>query len=335
MKEKPFGNKLYVLIANRFVTVITLLLFSVSTVFALPLGQQVVSGQATFNTQGANLTITNSPSAIINWQGFSINANEAVRFAQQNSISAVLNRVIGQDPSLLLGLLQSNGRVFLVNPNGILFGQGARIDVNGFVASTLNISNQDFLAGKYNFTAGSIAGSIENQGTITTPAGGKVYLIAPDIENSGLINAPGGDVVLAAGRSVQLVDALDPDMAVVVSAPADKALNLGQILARSGKVGIYGGLIEQKGVVSANSVVRDETGRIFFKAKNDIILDAGSVTSADGPQGGEIRIQSETGTTLVAGTVTASGHIPSSATAEDSSSAPSLLMEEGQGGGGR
>jgi filamentous hemagglutinin family protein len=291
--------------ASKLFSFIASVLFSVNMAFALPTGQQVVNGQAAFNTQGGNLTITNSPNAIINWQGFSINANEVVRFIQQSSASTVLNRVIGQDPSRILGLLQSNGRVFLINPNGILFGQGARIDVNGLVASTLNISNQDFLAGRYNFTAGAVAGSIQNQGTITTPEGGKVYLIAPDIENSGLINSPKGEVLLAAGHSVQLVDSLDPNIAVVVSAPENKAVNLGQILAQSGKVGIYGGLISQKGLVNADSAVVGENGRIFFKASKDVTLDAGSVTSA---RGGTIKVlgDMENGTVRVSGALDAS-----------------------------
>ncbi|MHB8093263.1 MAG: two-partner secretion domain-containing protein, partial [Syntrophales bacterium] len=295
------------MIANKLFSVIALIFFSAGAVFALPAGQQVVNGQASFTTQGNNLTITNSPNSIINWQGFSINNNEAVRFIQQHGSSAVLNRVTGQDPSRLLGLLQSNGKVFLINPNGILFGQGAKIDVNGLVASTLNISNQDFLAGKYNFTAGTVAGSIQNQGIIATPEGGKVFLIAPDIENNGIINSPKGDVILAAGHSVQLVDSLNPDISVVVSAPENKAVNLGQIIAQSGKVGIYGGLISQKGAVNADSAVVGENGRIFFKAKKNITLDAGSTTSANGIQGGQIKIQSE-GTTLVSGTVTAAGN---------------------------
>jgi filamentous hemagglutinin family protein len=295
-------------IANTLVSVITLIFFSAGAVFALPAGQQVVNGQAAFNIQSGNLTITNSPNAIINWQGFSINNNEAVRFIQQSSTSAVLNRVIGQDPSRILGLLQSNGRVFLINPNGILFGQGARIDVNGLVASTLNISNQDFLAGKYNFTAGAVAGSIQNQGTIATPEGGNVYLIAPDIANSGIINSPKGDVILAAGHSVNLVDSIHPDIAVVVSAPENTAVNLGEILAQSGKVGIYGGLISQRGLVNADSAVVGENGRILLKASKDVTLDAGSTTSANGPQGGQITIQSQSGRTLVSGTVTATGN---------------------------
>jgi filamentous hemagglutinin family protein len=293
----------------KLVSFVTLLLFSSQTVFALPSGQQVVNGQAGFSTQGNSLTVTNSPNAIIQWQGFSIGANEAVRFLQQSASSAVLNRVIGQDPSRILGLLQSNGRVFLINPNGILFGQGARIDVNGLVASTLNLSNADFLAGKYNFTSteGAPAGALRNQGTIATPSGGKVYLIAPEVENTGLIHTPQGEVILAAGRSVHLVDGANPDIAVVVSAPQDAAVNLGQVIARSGQVGIYGSVISQQGDVSADSAVIGENGRIFFRASNNITLGAGSTTSANGPEGGQITIQSETGTTLVSGAVAARG----------------------------
>jgi filamentous hemagglutinin family protein len=305
MKANPCRKKRLFLIACKIVYVSTLILFSAGNVFALPNGQQVANGQASFNTQGNNLTITNSPNAIINWQGFSINNNEAVRFIQQYGSSAVLNRVIGQDPSRILGLLQSNGKVFLINPNGILFGQGARIDVNGLVASTLNLSNQDFLAGKYNFTAGTVAGAIENQGTITTPAGGKVFLIAPDIENSGIINSPQGDVTLAAGHSVYLVDSLDPDISVVVSAPANKAVNLGQIVAESGKVGIYGGLISQKGIINANSAV-SEGGRIYLKATKAIELADTSVITADGTKGGKIiAMTAEDG--KISGTLTGRG----------------------------
>ncbi len=305
MKTNRFRKRGLFLMANKLVSVIALIFFSAGNAFALPAGQQVVNGQASFVTQGNNLTITNSPNAIINWQGFSINNNEVVRFIQQYGSSAVLNRVVGQDPSRILGLLQSNGRVFLINPNGILFGQGARIDVNGLFASTLDIGNQDFLAGKYNFTAGAMAGSIQNQGTITTPAGGKVFLIAPDIENSGIINSPQGDVILAAGHSVQLVDSLDPDISVVVSAPENKAVNLGQIVAQSGKVGIYGGLISQRGIVNADSAV-SEGGRIFLKATKAIELADTSVISADGAKGGQIIVKTEENG-QISGTLTGRG----------------------------
>src|SRR3954469_16190436 len=97
----------------------------VGTAVANPTDPRVLLGGATFNNQGNTLTITNTPGAIINWGGFSIGTGEVTRFVQQNGSSAVLNRIVGQDPSLILGALQSNGRVFLVNPNGVVFGAGA------------------------------------------------------------------------------------------------------------------------------------------------------------------------------------------------------------------
>ena len=136
------------------------------------------------------------------------------RFIQQSQASAVLNRVVGQDPSSILGALQSNGRVFLINPNGILFGQNSIVDVAGLVASTLNLSNADFLAGRLRFTEVTGAGSLVNQGNITTGQGGNVYLVAPDVTNSGIITSPKGDVILAAGNSVELVNPGTPNLRV-------------------------------------------------------------------------------------------------------------------------
>jgi filamentous hemagglutinin family protein len=261
---------------------------------ANPVGPQVINGQVGFSSQGNVLSVTNTPGAIINWQSFSINPGEITRFIQQNPNSGVLNRIVGQDPSQILGALQSNGRVFLINPNGILFGQGAQIDVNGLVASTLNISNEDFISGKLNFKAGDKAGNLKNQGAITTPAGGQVYLIAPNVENSGIITSPKGDVMLAAGHTVQLVDSMNPDLRVVLSAPEHEALNLGTIIAQGGKTGIYGALIKQRGIVSADSAVVGENGKIVFKASKETILDAGSKTTARGAgKGGEVQVLGE------------------------------------------
>jgi filamentous hemagglutinin family protein len=285
-------------VASLLVATMTVLatLGCLSTMPALanPLGPQVVNGQASFAQQGNTLAITNSPNAIINWQSFSIHSGEITRFIQQNPNSSVLNRIVGQDPSLILGALQSNGRVFLINPNGIFFGQGARVDVNGLVASTLSLSNQDFLAGKMNFTAGGKSAGIQNQGAITTPNGGQVYLIAADVQNSGIITSPRGDIVLAAGHTVQLVDSANPDLHVVVSANESKAVNVGQIIAQGGKIGIYGALISQRGIVSADSLVVGENGKIVFKASRDTLLEGGSRTSATGAgKGGDIRILGE------------------------------------------
>jgi filamentous hemagglutinin family protein len=260
--------------------------FACGPAWANPGGAQVVNGQVGISNSGNVLTITNSPGSIINWQSFSINPGELTQFLQQNANSSVLNRIVGQNPSQIFGALQSNGKVYLINPNGILFGSNARVDVGGLVASSLDISNSDFLSGKGNFSGTTQAGAVTNQGSITTPSGGQVYLIAPHVENSGIITSPQGEVLLAAGHSVQLVDGGDPNLQVVISAPADSALNLGQVVARGGKIGIYGALVNQNGIVSADSAVVGENGKIVFKASQTTTLAGNSRTTATGSGSG-------------------------------------------------
>lgn len=273
---------------------------------ANPTGPTVVNGTATFQQSGNLLQITNSPSAIINWQAFSIPVGEVTRFNQQSAASAVLNRVTTQNPSSILGALQSNGRVFLINPNGILFGASAQVDVAGLVASTLNLSDPDFLGGRLRFTAAPGAGSIVNQGAITSAPGGHVYLVGPAVTNSGVITSPKGEVILAAGNSVDLVDPQTPNLRVEITAPDNQALNLGQITADAGRVGIYAGLINHSGTIRADSAVATADGKIIFRATKNATLESGSVTTANGPAGGKIEIQAGD-TTLVAGTVEAKG----------------------------
>lgn len=283
--------------------------FAISPAFANPNGASVVSGQVGFSAVGNTLTVTNSPNAIINWQQFSIQPGEVTRFVQVNAQSAVLNRVVGQDPSQILGSLLSNGRVFLINPNGIVFGQGSVIDVAGLVASTLKLSDEDFLAGRLRFTDGVGAGSINNQGSITTPTGGKVYLIAPDIRNSGIISTPQGEILLAAGHSVNLMDAANPDVQVTLSAPDTQAVNLGTLMARSGKIGVYGALISQQGTIDANTAIAGENGQILLKASREVTLDGSSMLSVRG--GGSIKVLADMdhGQVHVDGTLDASAPV--------------------------
>jgi filamentous hemagglutinin family protein len=289
------------------ITVALACVFAAGEVHANGTNPTVVAGQASFSTQGSTLSITNSPGTIVNWQGFSIGPGEATRIIQQNAASSILNRVIGPDPSAILGTLISNGRVFLINPSGILVGQGARIDVAGLVASTLNLSNQDFLAGRLNFISNPLAGRVENQGSITTPSGGSVYLVGANVSNSGIINSPQGDVILAAGQSVKIFDSSTPGVRVELTASDNTAVNLGEILAQSGQVGIYGAALRNSGVINADQVGRDAAGKIVLRAKQDVTLDAASRLSANGEQGGIITVQSDAGTTLASGTIEAKG----------------------------
>ena len=230
--------------------------------YANPTGGSVVSGHADITTSGKTVSVTNTPGTIINWQGFSIAADELTRFIQQSANSAVLNRVVGQDPSSILGRLQSNGRVFLINSNGIVFGAGARIDVGGLVASSLDLSDADFLAGRMRFAGPASSGALSQLGSINTASGGQVILIAPRVENAGVISAPQGEIVLAAGQSVQLADTANPALRVTVTAPAGEVLNLGKLLADGGRIGIHAGLIGQNGTISADRAELGPAGEV-------------------------------------------------------------------------
>jgi len=263
---------------------------------ANPLGPQVVAGTAAFVQTPNTLTITNSNNAILNWQQFNIAANEAVRFNQLSATSSVLNRVIGNDPSAIYGQLSSNGRVWLINPAGILVGPNARIDTAGFVGSTLNLRNEDFLAGKLTFGASGgnndNAGSITNQGTITTPDGGSVYLIAPNVSNEGVITTPKGETILAAGQTVTLIDTATPGVNVKITGAEGNATNLGSIVAEAGRIGVAGVLVRNGGHLNASSVIK-EGGRIFLKGSKKIELTETSRIEADGTKGGSIVAKTE------------------------------------------
>jgi filamentous hemagglutinin family protein len=283
--------------------------FSAGTALANPTNGVTAYGTpATITNPAANvLNIqTYSPQTIINWGSFSIQVGELTRFMQPSALSAVLNRVgVGASPSAILGALESNGRVFLINPNGIVFGAGAQINVAGLVASTLNLSDADFLAGRMRFADG-LGKSVVNEGNITTGAGGSVYLVGSAVTNSGIIASPQGEVILAAGNSVELVNPGTPNLRVEIAALDHEARDLGEIIADSGRIGIYAGLISHSGAIRADSAVATEDGRIVLKATKNATLEAGSVTTANGPAGGSVTIQSGD-TTLVAGTVEAKG----------------------------
>jgi filamentous hemagglutinin family protein len=278
--------------------------------WALPQDANVVNGQVTITQPSAGaMNINASNGAIINWRQFSIGSGETARFIQPSAASAVLNRVTGRDASHLLGQLQANGKVFLINPNGIVIGGGARIDTNSFVASTLDIADADFIAGKLRFFDAGRAGGIQNAGVITTAPGGRVVLIAPTIENSGIIHAPDGKILLAAGHKLE-VASLDLDgIRFEIQAPSDSVLNLGQLLADNGAVSAFASTVRQSGVVRADRLALDADGSIVLAGSAEVTLTAGSVTQANGTNGagGNILVQSSDGTTRVAGTVSAQG----------------------------
>lgn len=290
---------------------VALLAIATTSEAQLPVAPTVINGNATIATVGNAMKITNSPNAILNWQGFSIGATNSVYFQQHDASSQVLNRVVGNDPSRILGSLASNGRVWLVNPHGVLFGQNARIDVAGLVATSLNISNADFLGGRYAFARpdSQPAGEVVNQGEIRTSFGGRVWLLGDSVRNEGVVETPGGRIVLAAGRSLELVDSGLPNLVVRVSAAESAAINLGSLLASDGgKVDVYGRIVNQQGIIRADSLGVDAAGMITLRAQDELTLGDTSQTSASAlgsGSGGMVVAQSESGTTLLTGAVSA------------------------------
>src|SRR6516165_161604 len=172
--------------------------------FAGPTGGAVVEGSAGISQVGTTTNINQSSNkAIINWQGFSIAPQETVNFNQPSSAAATLNRVIGNEKSIISGALNANGQVFIVNSAGILFNKSAEVNVGGLVASTLDVSNQDFMAGNYRFS-GTSAASVVNQGKIHAGQGGYVALLGKTVSNDGVISATLGTVAMASGNKITL-----------------------------------------------------------------------------------------------------------------------------------
>jgi filamentous hemagglutinin family protein len=248
------------------------------------------TGTASFNQVGNVLTVTNSNGAVIDWKQFNIAAGETTHFAQTSASSSVLNRVLaGGGLSAIYGTLSSNGRVWLVNPAGIMVGPGGQVNVAGFVASTLNISNADFLAGRHLFINDGTAKDVVNQGTITTPAGGSVYLIGSNVSNEGIITTPQGETILAAGTTVSLIDSATPGVKVDITGAAGNATNLGTITAEAGRIGIAGVIVRNSGTLNASSVVSDG-GRIFLKASQDAYVDGNGRIVTTGTKGGSVEV---------------------------------------------
>ncbi|MGM0984897.1 MAG: filamentous hemagglutinin N-terminal domain-containing protein [Pseudomonadota bacterium] len=215
----------------------SMLLAVTGNAWALPVGGEVSAGSVSIGGDATAMEITqSSQNAAINWQAFDVATGEAVNFAQPNSSAVTLNRVLGSDPSAIMGTLTANGRVFLVNPNGVLFGQNASVNVGGLVASTLAISDSDFMAGRYDF-AGTGDGRIVNQGTLNAD-GGHIALLGANVSNQGTLQANLGTVALAAGDAITLDVAGDGLLNVAVSEGALDALvqNGGMIQADGGKV---------------------------------------------------------------------------------------------------
>lgn len=236
----------------------------------LPTGGDIRGGDGSIEQSGQQMTINqDSQRMAIDWESFSVGEGARVEFIQPGSDASALNRVTGDQISHIRGAIDANGQVFLVNSNGVIFGDTAQVDVGGLVASTLDISPDDFMAGELAFE-GDSSSAIINHGNIRTSDEGFVALIAAQILNQGSITTPKGDVVMGAGSRVTL------DMGGSVSIEVEESL-LDTYIEQGGAIQADGGrvyltakaanelassVINHTGVTQAQTLAENEQGEI-------------------------------------------------------------------------
>ncbi|OXR49657.1 hypothetical protein PuT2_07710 [Pusillimonas sp. T2] len=266
----------------------------------LPTGGAIVAGAGSINQSGNALTVTqNTQNMAVTWDSFSVGAGHTVNFVQPSAQAAVLNRVMGADVSVIQGAINANGRVFLLNPNGVLFTSSAQVNVGSMVASTLNMSTQDFMNGNYRFE-GTSSNAIVNQGNITAvgdgSGGGTVALIAAKVTNLGTLAAAKGNVLIGAGQRVQL-DLGGPVKLEVEQAAIDALIEQGGAIKADGGLvyltakaagNLAATVINHTGITQAQTLQTGEKGQIYLLAdmQNDRI-NVGGTLDASAPSGGD------------------------------------------------
>ncbi len=286
----------------------------------LPTGANVGSGSVSVTSSGTVTTIDqSSQAAILNWQSFSIGKGDSVLVNQPGVSSTLLNRVTGNTPSTIAGSLIANGQVYLVNPNGIAITKTGTVKVGGgFIASTLDISDTDFLNGVAKFTGTGSSAAVSNAGAITVGRGGYAALLGGSVSNSGLIAAPMGKVALGSGEAVTLD--FSGDGFLQVATPTAN-VGPGALIQQGGTIQADGGLVVMsaataraaaRNAVNMSGVIQADT----ISGKNGAIVigggDGGSValsghlnTTAEQGSGGSVIV---TGKTIdVSGAIDTSG----------------------------
>ena len=269
----------------------------------LPMGAQVTAGNVTLSRTNATLDVLQSSArASIQWDSFNVGSQAQVNFIQPSASAAVLNRVVGADPSQIAGRITSNGQVYLLNPNGVYFTKDASVDTAGLVVTTHALSDSDFMAGRNKFTRQGATGKVVNEGRLTASLGGYVALLAPEVRNQGVVLAQMGTVALASGEVIELQFDSQSKLAGITATPSQiQALvdNQSAVLAPGGLIvlsakaldRLQGGVIKNTGVLEASGLV-SSGGRILLEASDQIA------------QSGTIRADAATGSAGHGGTIT-------------------------------
>ena len=266
---------------------ISAFLLSISSAHAAgPTGGSVTSGSGSIVQSGNQTTITqNSAKMSINWNSFSIDQGSKVTFVQPNASSIALNRITGNLPSQISGQLLANGQVWILNPNGVFINSTGQVNTASFLASTHQITDQNFQSGNYQFTNGGVTNAlVSNQGSIIVADGGYAVLAGRAVRNDGYIQANMGSVVLAGTQSMA-IDLLGNRLLsfavgdAVTQAPDDGLAlvnNTGTIRAQGGQVLLTAkaasNLIHQ--VINTEGVIEAKTAQ---NVNGQIILDGGTV----------------------------------------------------------
>ena len=279
---------------------------------ANPTGGTVTSGSATFSSSGNAYNINQtSINAIINWQSFNVGAGETTTFNQPTASSVTWNQINQGSPSQILGNINAIGYVVLQNANGFYIGGQAAVTAHGLVMTTASTPAINFGGGgPWSFSAPPVSAKIVNYGQINITGGGTAYLIASDIENHGTISAPGGNIGLYAGETVLVSTSPNGNgLSAEVTLPQGSVDNEGHLIADMGSIAAQAQMVNQNGVVQANSV-KDVNGTIELVASDSLNLGANSVISAKGDStvttpssGGSIQLQSGNSFSDAAGSV--------------------------------
>ncbi|WAC74486.1 YDG domain-containing protein [Roseateles sp. SL47] len=275
------------------------LCLAAGAVQAGPAGARVTAGNATISqtTTTTTTTITQTSARVsLNWQSFNTSSQEVVHFVQPSANAIAVNRIADVNGTRFFGRLQANGQVFLINPNGVLFGATAQVNVGGLVASTLHLSD-DSLAGSQRTFAGSGAGRVINQGKIQTADGGYVALLAAEVSNEGQINAPRGTVALGAGKRItlgfqdhQLLRLQVDDQAVAASAANGGWLQAdgGQVLISAGaRDSLLPSVVNNTGVVQARTLENRNGTIVLLGGMAAGRTEVGGTLDASAPAGGD------------------------------------------------
>ena len=269
---------------------------------AAPTGGNVVGGNANITVSGANTNIVQSSNrAAIDWQSFSVAPNESVNFTVPNG-GATLNRVAGNETSLIQGTVRSNGTLYLVNPNGLVLDAGSQIIAQNFIATTSSVDPTQFMAGG-KLTLGSSAANarISLKGTITAADRGIVGIFAPKVVNEGTITANLGSVVLAGVQS-SVIDftgdgLINFELGATTGHNGENLLasNKGVINAAGGHVtltaqgaeSLFNAVVENSGSINATSLSA-KGGVVTLKANLGSVNDSGTIETSGATGGGNV-----------------------------------------------